>query len=158
MIGHTSRNSDKVSFRALERTFTARPALRDCAWKPLGFHLPPRGNFRFPDPFPVQVLSRNSRRYVPSRGLGHNSRFARSRPRLASRLRRDMLRLSSPHARKAVCVLRGHNEQSESWCPREDLNLYPFRDMVLSHARIPIPPRGHFIQHHFLSERWCWIF
>lgn len=28
------------------------------------------------------------------------------------------------------------------WCPRWDSNPQPFRDMVLSHARIPIPPRG----------------
>ena len=27
------------------------------------------------------------------------------------------------------------------WCSRQDLNLHPLRDMVLSHARMPIPPR-----------------
>ncbi len=34
------------------------------------------------------------------------------------------------------------NNLDFSVCPREDLNLQPFRDVVLSHARMPIPPRG----------------
>lgn len=31
----------------------------------------------------------------------------------------------------------------KNWCEREDLNLQPLRDMILSHARMPIPPRSH---------------
>ena len=36
------------------------------------------------------------------------------------------------------------NLQFPYWCPREDLNLQPLRDSVLSAARIPVPPRGHY--------------
>ncbi len=38
-----------------------------------------------------------------------------------------------------------HNKNRPSpifvMCSREDLNLQPLRDMVLSHARMPVPPR-----------------
>ena len=31
------------------------------------------------------------------------------------------------------------------WCPRRDSNPHTSRHMDLNHARLPIPPRGHFV-------------
>src|SRR5690606_39597759 len=32
----------------------------------------------------------------------------------------------------------------QRWCPGEDSNLHTLRHMDLNHARLPIPPPGHF--------------
>ena len=40
-----------------------------------------------------------------------------------------------PHFGEAIFALRV--APSEDWCAREDLNLQPFRDQILSLARLP---------------------
>jgi hypothetical protein len=41
-------------------------------------------------------------------------------------------------AKKYVVLLSG------KWCPRRDSNPHTLRHMDLNHARLPIPPRGHY--------------
>ena len=38
---------------------------------------------------------------------------------------------------QAVSATQAENRVSSKWCAREDLNLHPFRDQILSLARLP---------------------
>ena len=51
-------------------------------------------------------------------------------------INREIWAIKNPH--QAGCFF------ADLWCPRRDLNPHTSRHMDLNHARLPIPPRGHF--------------